>query len=310
MSVTYNLGRGPAHRSLLTLVLLLAATLCAAAADLVTDVRAVAAKGNLTQAAGLVAAYEKQRGQTAESILARSWVARTALVLKQYDLADQVAEQVYAQVQKELAKRTLDREPALPLALGASLEVQANVLAAKGQRTEAVAMLESELKKYANSSIHARVQKNINLLSLAGKPAPALSGVTLPKGKPALLFFWAHWCPDCRAEAPLLAQLKKEYGPRGLVVIGPTQRYGYIGSQTNVPVPVEMAHIEAIRREFYSAVLDGPTIVNEQNFLAYGVSTTPTLTLVDRQGIVRLYHPGAMQYAELKSAVESLLAVR
>jgi thioredoxin-related protein len=39
----------------------------------------------------------------------------------------------------------------------------------------------------------------------------------------------------------------------------------------------------------------------------YGVSTTPTLVLVDRDGIVRLYHPGRMQKEELESVVRRVL---
>jgi hypothetical protein len=51
----------------------------------------------------------------------------------------------------------------------------------------------------------------------------------------------------------------------------------------------------------------GRRAVSEQNFLSYGVSTTPTLTLVDRRGIVRLYHPGGMTYQELRSAINGVL---
>jgi thiol-disulfide isomerase/thioredoxin len=201
----------------------------------------------------------------------------------------------------------LDRQPDLALAFGASMEVQAQVLAAAGRRTEAISMLEEQLRKYSATSIHARIQKNINLLSLKGKPAPPLQAVSLPKGKPALLFFWAHWCGDCRAEAPILAQLKKEFAPQGLVFIGPTQKYGYIGAETNVPPAAELPFIEKIRKEYYSAVVDGPAAVSEQNFLRYGVSTTPTLALLDKHGIVRLYHPGAMTYQELRSAIQGVL---
>jgi thioredoxin-related protein len=39
--------------------------------------------------------------------------------------------------------------------------------------------------------------------------------------------------------------------------------------------------------------------VSEANFQRFGASTTPTLVLIDRQGIVRLYHPGAMPYQQL-----------
>jgi len=288
-------------------VLLIAATLCANAADLVTDVRAVATQGDYPKASAYIKAFEAQHGRTPESILALSWLGRTALAQKKYDLADRYAQDTYQEVQKELKKRPLDREPKLPLALGASLEVQSQVMASQGQRTEAVSMLETELRKYASTSIHARISKNINLISLEGKPAPALEGVSLPKGKPALLFFWAHWCKDCRAEAPILAQLKKEFGPKGLVLIGPTQKYGYIGSDNNVPPSVEVPYIEKIRKQYYAQVVDGPATVSERNFLTYGVSTTPTLALVDRHGVVRMYHPGGMKYEELRASVKGLL---
>jgi len=34
-----------------------------------------------------------------------------------------------------------------------------------------------------------------------------------------------------------------------------------------------------------------PVLVSEENFKTYGASSSPTLVLVDRKGIVRLYHP-------------------
>ena len=54
-----------------------------------------------------------------------------------------------------------------------------------------------------------------------------------------------------------------------------------------------------------------PTVpMTEQNHKRYGVSTTPTLVILDRQGIVRLYHPGMMTAAELDAVIKPFLAAR
>jgi thiol-disulfide isomerase/thioredoxin len=39
------------------------------------------------------------------------------------------------------------------------------------------------------------------------------------RGKPVLVNFWATWCPPCHKEYPLLNELAKTYGPKGLVVV-------------------------------------------------------------------------------------------
>lgn len=40
------------------------------------------------------------------------------------------------------------------------------------------------------------------------------------QGKPVLLNVWATWCHPCRDEIPALEQLHREFGPRGLQVVG------------------------------------------------------------------------------------------
>jgi thiol-disulfide isomerase/thioredoxin len=195
--------------------------------------------------------------------------------------------------------------------------VQAQVLGARGERGAAIAFLQGELKTYFNTSIRTRIQKNINLLSLEGRRAPALdvSQWLGPKpvalgelrGKPVLLFFWAHWCPDCKWQAPILARLKNQYGPKGLVVVGPTQFYGYTARGQDATREEELKYIEQVRLKSYADLADMTVPVSEENFRSYGASTVPTLVLIDRQGLVRMYHPGQMPYEDLAPAVAAVL---
>ena len=154
-----------------------------------------------------------------------------------------------------LKQRPLDAEPHLPQALGAAIEVQSQVLAARGQRTQAAALLQAALRTYGATSIRERLQKNLNLLSFDGKAAPALHaeqflGSKPPtlaqlKGSPVLLFFWAHWCVDCKGEAPIITQLRSEYASKGLTVIGPTRLYGYTAQVQNAKPDDELTYIDA-----------------------------------------------------------------
>jgi thiol-disulfide isomerase/thioredoxin len=282
--------------------------------DIVAQVRDAAIARNFTLAEREIQAYRATAGVTPELLEALSWLSRGALGAKQYDRADSYATETRKLATDILrAGRPLDQEPRLPLALGAVIEVHGQVLAARGQQHEAVAFLTQELIAYRQTSIAPRIQKNINLLTLQGKLAPALDVsrwlgpkpatlVTL-KGHPVLLFFWAHWCGDCKAEVPILARLMENYGPSGLVLVGPTQYYGFTAGGDVTP-ELETPYIDQVRKQYYARLGAMPVPISAQNFLRYGCSTTPTLVLIDRSGIVRLYHPGAMTYEELEDQVK------
>ncbi len=285
---------------------LLASAVLAASPNLIDSVRNAIANNDFRSGAKMLETYRGARGTTPEWLEALSWMGRGELALKNYDQAEKYASQTYDLCVAEMKKVPLDRDAYLPTALGAAIEVEANVLAARNQRAEAITYLQDQLKTYYGTSIRTRIQKNINLLSMEGKLAPALQSVTLVKGKPVLLFFWAHWCTDCKAEAPILARLKSEFGPKGLELVAPTQKYGYVQSGIEAPPDAELRYIEQIRQERYADIITTPAPVNEENFRRYGASTTPTLVLIDRAGIVRLYHPGRMTYEELRPLVAKL----
>jgi thiol-disulfide isomerase/thioredoxin len=123
-----------------------------------------------------------------------------------------------------------------------------------------------------------------------------------------LLFFWAHWCGDCKAEVPVIARLRQEFGPKGLVVLGPTQLYGYAAQGADATPAMERGYIESVRQKYYASLLDMPVPLSKQNFNAYGASTTPTLVVLNRAGQVAMYHPGALSYDELRSALQKAVA--
>ncbi len=299
-------------RFLLILILLLTAT---AWAGIVDNVRIALMQNNFSAAEAQLNSYRSQRGVDAEYLDAYSWLGRAALDTGQYDQAAAYAKETKALALEQLKQRPLDAEPHLPIALGAALEVQSQVLAARGQHTQAIALLQSALRTYGNTSIHERLQKNLNLLSFQGRIAPALKedqflGADLPslKGSPVLLFFWAHWCADCKAEAPIITQLRSEFAAEGLKVVGPTRFYGYTAQIEHASPSDELRYIDAVRHRFYSGLLDMPVPISTHNFEVYGASTTPTLVLLDRAGKVAWYHPGAVPYDQLRAEIEKVVA--
>jgi thiol-disulfide isomerase/thioredoxin len=281
-------------------------TAAASAATLVDYVRDSIARNDIPRAAEMIRSYRASRGVTPEAVEALSWMARGEFAQKNLVQADKYAQETYQLSQEQLKTHPLLRDPNLQVALGAAIEVEANVLVTRGQRADAITYLHDQLKTYYATPLRPRIQKNINVLSLEGKRAPALEHVTIPPGKPVLLFFWAHWCGDCKYEIPILARIKAEFVPKGLVFITPTQKYGYVAGGEDAPADVELRYIEQVRQQYYGAIIDTPAPVSEENFSRYGASTTPTFVLIDRNGIVKLYHPGGLTYEELRPRVESL----
>ncbi len=285
----------------------------AARADVISEVRAATASGAFDSAQQILKTAQAQNGSSPELIEAMSWVARAQLARHNYDAALEAAQKTYDLAAQKAREQPLDQERHLPIALGAAIEVQAQAIAARGDRVKAVALLQAELGRYAKTSIVTRLQKNLNLLTLEGKLAPALVldrylgpkpvGLEALRGKPVLLFFWAHWCGDCKATAPVIARLRSEFAAAGLQVLLPTQPYGFTDAAQDVTLATELPYIDAVRKRSYAELSDVTAPVSTANFLTYGASSVPTIVLISRAGKVVLYHPGRMTYDELQPKV-------
>jgi thiol-disulfide isomerase/thioredoxin len=268
------------------------------------DVRQAINAGDLAGAERLVQQNKPAGTVTPEWLEAHLWLGRGALGAQKLDEAERHASRTKQMALELLKTRKLDDENKLPIALGAAIEVQGQVLAARGGRSEAIAYLRDELKRYSGTSIVTRIQKNINLIGLEGKPAPALEGARLDR-RPALLFFWAHWCGDCKSMGPALEQIRSSYP--ALAIVAPTQTYGYTAGGQDATPAEEEPYIRKIQREFYPVLKAVPAPISRKNFQTYGASTTPTLVLVDKAGVVRMYHPGRMGLDELRPRIEEVL---
>ena len=285
--------------------------------DVISEVRAAIAASDLNRAEAVFARHRAAEGATPEVLEALSWLGRGALAAGQLDRANRHAGEAQQLAVKALGSRKM-ADDHLAIALGAGIEVQAQVAARQGQRSEAIGFLQGELTKYAGTPIHLRIQKNINLLTLEGHPAPPLdisefigpAPQTLAqlKGKVLVMFFWAHWCPDCKMAGPILRRLLDKYQAQGLTIVAPTQRYGYGEGGAPLGRDEELRYIVRIRDQYYPflATLSVPT--SQANHALYGVSSTPTMVIADRQGIIRVYRPGTMTETDLEAQIRPLLA--
>lgn len=285
---------------------------------IVYQVKLAVTNGNLGVARNLLRQYRAAAGAKPEYIEALSWVGRGELGARQFAAAEENASEVRKLCLDSLGPRRLDSDASIAMALGASIEVQAQAAVLQGRRDQAVLFLRDEVRRWHDTSIRPRIQKNLNLLTLEGKPAPpldirqALAGPKLQalaghRGHPVLLFFWAHWCSDCKNQIAVVEKLQHVYGARGFEVIAPTQHYGYVGGGQDAPPAAETEYIKRVFSQFYSGLGAVEIPLSEENFASYGVSSTPTLVLLDKNGIVRLYNPGNASYQLLAAKISALL---
>ena len=131
-------------------------------ASLTDDVRTLAAHRDFAAAERAVTAYRAQNDATSELAAALSWLARGELDAGRYDQADVYAAQARRIAASLPGARRLDADPQLATALGAAIEVHARVLAARGERPQAITYLRRELAAFGATGLAERIRKNIN----------------------------------------------------------------------------------------------------------------------------------------------------
>ncbi len=118
------------------------------------------------------------------------------------------------------------------------------------------------------------------------------------KGKTVFLNFWATWCPPCKAEMPYIEQLYKEYNKnnKDVVILGvASPNLDREGSKEDI--------IEFLQQEKYTF----PVVMDNNGELAYqyGISAYPTTFIIDKEGYITQYVPGAMDKQTMKYLIEN-----
>ena len=282
---------------ILLAVLLLAAVACAqtpppvppSQSPLVRAIRFKLSAADLDSAESLLEQHKAEAGADPVYILGASWIARGAALLQNWSAAER-----YSALTRKLCGDTAD--PDLLYALGSAIEVHAQVLDARGHKEEAVAWLDERLQQYAGAPLgfRSRLYKRSDMIGLVGRPAPL---ALTEKGKPAILFLWAHYCGDCLGQEPALARFWQKYRDRGIQLAAVTRIYDS---------PADKDKIDEVWRSSYKELAGVPVIVSTDAMLRYGGSSTPTFVFIDAAGIVRAYLPYRLTEERLAEEAEKL----
>ncbi|MBN1246042.1 MAG: cytochrome c biogenesis protein CcsA [Anaerolineae bacterium] len=112
-------------------------------------------------------------------------------------------------------------------------------------------------------------------------------------GQVAVLNFWAPWCPTCKENLPVLADVWRAYQDRGVTVVGAAY-------QSEAEAVTESMHTYEIT---YPVGLD----VGDRMARAYGITGVPETFIIDADGNLAYIHIGPMAQDQLLSELNALV---
>jgi thiol-disulfide isomerase/thioredoxin len=280
----------------------------------VSGIRSKLSAGDLLSAESILEVHRETHGEDRGYLSGMGWLARGALLVGDTAKARRYAADVRARCADSLAHGVrLEENHGVEIALGAAIEVEAQLLERSRGPAAAAAHVKQELARIAGPvALRSRLNKRINLLALAGASAPAVEaedhlGDAPPswgalRGKPKVLFLWAEWCGDCKAQAASLARVRSRYASQGVQVLAVTRFYDDDSLHVR-----EKARVDSVWKAVYPGLADVPVVFSREAMERYGGSSTPTFVFVDRSGVVRWYTPTRLTESELDRAMATIV---
>jgi thiol-disulfide isomerase/thioredoxin len=113
-------------------------------------------------------------------------------------------------------------------------------------------------------------------------------------GKVVILDFWATWCAPCKAEIPGFIELQREYGDRGLAVVG---------------VSVDDQGSQVVVKDFATRLgINYPVVLGDLGLMKdFGGTAIPTTVVLDRSGNIVARHIGFTSKETFENEIKPLL---
>ena len=142
---------------------------------------------------------------------------------------------------------------------------------------------------------------------LIGRPAPVVQlpslggpqnvGVAQFKGQLTLVNFWATWCAGCKEEHPMLMALARQPGLQMLGINYKELQASELSGQA--PQSPESLHKATLRSQAWlqkNGQAFGQNLMDMDGRVGmdFGVYGLPETYLIDREGVVRFKHAGAL----------------